>query len=111
MALQTLFGALSDETRFAIVEALLQRDGMTATEIAAPFDISKPAISRHLKVLEDAGLIERRIDRQFRVFSARREGFEEIENWVARYRRFWNTSFDRLERLIEKNKQNGDSNG
>lgn len=108
MALQTLFGALSDETRFAIVEALLQRESMTATEIAAPFDISKPAISRHLKVLEDAGLIERRIDRQFRVFRARREGFAEIGNWVERHRHFWNASFDRLERLIEKNRQSGD---
>jgi DNA-binding transcriptional ArsR family regulator len=102
MPVQQVFSALADPTRFAIVERLLQSGTLTAGEIADPFGISKPAISRHLKILEDAGVIERRVERQFRVFRARSEGFREIEDWFEKYRRFWNESFDRLDRLIEK---------
>src|SRR5258708_15256932 len=66
ITLPTVFGALADPTRLAIVERLLREGERSAGEIAAPFAISKPAISKHLRVLEDAGLIERRIDRQWR---------------------------------------------
>lgn len=100
MGMHAVFGALADPTRLAIVERLLQSGDLTAGEIAAPFDISKPAISRHLKVLEDAGFIERRTQRQFRVFRARRDGFAEIEDWMERGRAFWNGSFDRLEKMF-----------
>jgi DNA-binding transcriptional ArsR family regulator len=111
MAVERIFGALSDPTRFAIVERLLEGEALTAGELAEPFDISKPAISRHLKILEDAGVIERRVERQFRVFRARADGFREIDDWMARYRRFWNTSFDRLERFLEREGNNGDGHG
>lgn len=100
--IQDIFGALSDPTRFAIVERLLQSGELSAGEIAEPFDMSKPAISRHLRVLEEAGIVERKVDRQFRMFRARAAGFREIEDWLSRYRDFWNTSFDRLEKLMEK---------
>jgi DNA-binding transcriptional ArsR family regulator len=100
--LHTIFGALADPTRFAIVEQLLEKGEMTAGELAEPFDVSRPAISRHLRILEDAGIIERRVERQFRVFRARASGFREIEDWFERHRQFWNVSFDRLQRLIEK---------
>lgn len=99
--LPTVLGALSDPTRLQIVERLLSGGDLTAGELAEPFEISKPAISRHLKVLEDAGLVERRVERQFRVFRARPETFQEIDDWLSRYRRFWEQSFDRLEKLFE----------
>jgi len=102
MALHTFFNALSDPTRFAIVERLLQQGEMTAGELAEPFEVSRPAISRHLKILEDAGVIERRVERQFRVFRANADGFREMEDWFERNRQFWQTSFDRLKRLMEE---------
>ncbi len=107
MPVQQIFSALADPTRFAIVERLLARGDLTAGELAEPYDISKPAISRHLKILEEAGVIERRIDRQFRVFRARQESFGEIEDWLKEAKRFWTGSFKRLEKLFD---QDGDGN-
>lgn len=101
LPLPTVFGALADPTRLAIVERLLREGERTASEIAEPFAMSKPAISKHLRVLENAGLIERRIDRQWRVCRARPEGIKTIDDWMKRYRAFWEVSLDRLERLIE----------
>jgi DNA-binding transcriptional ArsR family regulator len=95
-----VFGALSDPTRFAIIERLLQRGPMTAGEIAEPLVISKPAVSRHLRVLEDAGIITRKVERQYRVFRAEPQALKAVEDWVEQYRRFWNQSFDRLEKLF-----------
>ncbi len=108
MSVQTIFAALSDPTRFAIVEQLLENGDQTAGALAEPFDISKPAISRHLKVLEEAGIIERRIDRQFRCFSIRPQSLRPLDDWIDRYRRFWNTSFDRLEKVLQKEDKKND---
>jgi DNA-binding transcriptional ArsR family regulator len=99
--LPALFAALADPTRLAIVERLLSEGERTAGDIAQPFAMSKPAISKHLKVLEDAGLIERRIERQWRICRIRPEGIRTIDDWMKRYRAFWEASFDRLERLLE----------
>lgn len=99
--LPALFGALADPTRLAIVERLLSDGDRTAGEIAEPFAMSKPAISKHLRVLEDAGLIERRVERQWRVCRARPEAIKTIDDWMERYRVFWEGSFDRLEKLLE----------
>lgn len=101
-AVTDVFGALADPTRLAIVERLLKEGERSAGEIAAPFAISKPAISKHLRVLEDAGLIERRIDRQWRVCRVRPEAIRVIDDWMEQYRAFWDGSFDRLERLLAK---------
>jgi DNA-binding transcriptional ArsR family regulator len=95
-----VFGALADPTRLAIVERLLREGERPAGEIAAPFAMSKPAISKHLRVLEAAGLIERRVDRQWRVCRVRPEAIRVIDDWVERYRGFWQISFDRLEKLL-----------
>jgi DNA-binding transcriptional ArsR family regulator len=104
--LHALFGALADPTRLAIVERLLSEGERSAGDVAEPFAMSKPAISKHLKVLEDAGLIERRIDRQWRVCRIRPEAIREIEAWMARYRQFWDGSFDRLDKILaERRKQ------
>src|SRR3990167_962556 len=99
--LPAVFAALADPTRLAIVERLLSEGERTAGDIAQPFAMGKPAISKHLKVLEDAGLIERRIERQWRLCRIRPEGIRTIDDWMKRYRAFWEASFDRLERLLE----------
>jgi DNA-binding transcriptional ArsR family regulator len=96
-ALGTLFAALSDPTRRAIVERLLTNGELTVGEVAAPFAITTPAISRHLRVLERAGLITRRTDRQWRYLRVKDEALAPVENWISRQRRHWNAALDRLE--------------
>jgi DNA-binding transcriptional ArsR family regulator len=95
--LDTIFGALADPTRRAIVERLLAKGELTVGDIAAPFRISGPAISRHLRVLEDAGLIERRIERQWRMIRLQPAALDVVESWLTRQRRHWNAALDRLE--------------
>jgi DNA-binding transcriptional ArsR family regulator len=103
-----LFSALSDPSRLAIVERLISDGEKTAGELAEPFEISAPAISRHLSVLERAGVIERRVEKQWRKFRIRPDAITAIEDWVTRQRRFWEASFDRLEWVIaEENRQSG----
>lgn len=98
-----VFGALSDPTRLSIFERLSAAD-LTAGEIAAPYAVSQPAISRHLAVLERAGLVERRVDRQWRVCRARPEGVAAASEWLERQRAFWEGSLDRLERVLTERK-------
>jgi DNA-binding transcriptional ArsR family regulator len=97
--LDSLFAALADPTRRAIVERLLSRGELSVGDIAAPFAISTPAISRHLQVLERAGLIERRIERQWRFVRVRADALAPVENWLSRQRRHWAAALDRLEAL------------
>jgi DNA-binding transcriptional ArsR family regulator len=96
-ALDTVLAALADPTRRAIVERLLVRGELTVGDIGARFDISAPAISRHLRVLEAAGLIERRSERQWRYLRVRRDALRSVETWLARARRHWDQALDRLE--------------
>ena len=98
--LDTVFAALADPTRRAIVERLLAEGEKTVGDIAAPFRISAPAISRHLQVLEQAGLIERRIERQWRIVRVRPEALRPVGSWFARQQRHWSDAFDRLEAVI-----------
>lgn len=100
--LPAIFAALADPTRLAIVERLLAEGERSAGEIAEPFPISKPAISKHLNVLESAGLIERRIERQWRVCRVRPEAIRAVDAWMERYRAFWSVSFDRLEKMLDE---------
>src|SRR5436305_9703591 len=99
-ALDTTFAALADPTRRAIVERLLAEGDLTVGEIARPFRISAPAITRHLQVLESAGLIEKRIDRQFRVVRAKPEALRPLGSWFERQQRHWSDAFDRLEAVV-----------
>jgi DNA-binding transcriptional ArsR family regulator len=101
-ALAGTFAALSDPHRLAIVERLIAEGEKTVGELAAPFEISGPAISRHLSVLESAGLIERRVERQWRICRIRQEALRAVEDWVERQRRFWNASLGRLEQHLEQ---------
>ncbi|MGZ3409432.1 MAG: ArsR/SmtB family transcription factor [Xanthobacteraceae bacterium] len=100
--LDAVFAALADSTRRTIIERLAAKGELAVGDIAEPFDISAPAISRHLSVLENAGLIERRIDKQWRKVRLKREAFKDIESWFERQERFWNNALDRLEALAAK---------
>jgi DNA-binding transcriptional ArsR family regulator len=94
--LSMTFGALADPTRRAILARLTKGDA-SVTELARPFDMTLPAISKHLKVLERAGLIVRSRDAQWRPCRLKAQRLEEAADWVGRYREFWEQSFDRLE--------------
>jgi DNA-binding transcriptional ArsR family regulator len=94
--LSATFGALADPTRRAIL-ARLSKGEATVTELAEPFAMSLPAISRHLKVLERAGLISRGRDAQWRPCRLEPEALRRVDDWLDSYRRFWSGSFDRLD--------------
>src|SRR5712675_861925 len=97
--LDAVFAALADPTRRAIMERLAASGELTVGDIAEPFQISAPAISRHLQVLERAGLIERRTERQWRLVRLRREALRPVESWLMRQQRHWSDALDRLEAL------------
>ena len=88
--------ALADPTRRAILARLTAGEA-TVNEIAEPFTISLPAVSRHLKVLEGAGLISRSRDAQWRPCRLEAGALKPVDDWLARYRRFWTASFDRMD--------------
>ncbi len=100
-SLDDIFGALADPTRRAIVARLADGEA-TVLELAAPFDISLPAISRHLKVLENAGLISRRRDAQTRPCRLEAEALEEIARWTQHTKRAWEQRFDELGDYLKK---------
>jgi DNA-binding transcriptional ArsR family regulator len=94
--LSTTLSALADPTRRAIL-ARLALGETTVMELAEPFEMSQPAVSKHLKVLEHAGLIARSRDAQWRPCRLEAEPLREINDWLERYRQFWEQSLDRLE--------------
>jgi DNA-binding transcriptional ArsR family regulator len=91
--------AIADPTRRRIVELLAQRD-RTAGELVAEFDMSAPAISQHLKVLREAGLVTVRAEGQTRVQVLNPDGLREVEDWLEKTRRFWSRRLDALEREL-----------
>jgi DNA-binding transcriptional ArsR family regulator len=97
--LDDVFAALADPTRRAIVERLLAAGELSVGDVAAPFAISGPAITRHLQVLERAGLIERRVERQWRFVRVSADALTPVESWLSRQRRHWTAALDRLEAL------------
>ena len=97
--LSVTLSALADPTRRAIL-ARLARGEATVNEIAKPFDISLPAVSRHLKVLEGAGLISRGREAQWRPCRLEPRALKAVDNWVSRYRRFWTESFDKMDAYL-----------
>jgi DNA-binding transcriptional ArsR family regulator len=102
--LSTTFAALADPTRRAILARL--GDGETSvTELARPFDMTMPAISKHLKVLERAGLIVRSRDAQWRPCRLEAGRLKEASTWIERYRQFWEESFDRLDDYLKELQQ------
>jgi len=102
--LDAVFAALADPTRRAILSRLA--DGQASVnEIAAPFKISQPAVSRHLKVLERAGLIERGVDEQRRPARLKAENMAAAIDWLAEFKAFWGASLDRLDDVLVHMKQ------
>ena len=99
--LSTTFAALADPTRRAIL-ARLAAGERSVSELAAPFEMSLPAVSKHLKVLESAGLISRGRDAQWRPCRLEAAPLKDISNWVERYRKFWEESFDRLDAYLRE---------
>ena len=99
--LSATFSALADPTRRGILARLATGEA-SVTELAEPFDISLPAVSRHLKVLADAGLIERGREAQWRPCKLKAGPLKDVADWVEHYRRFWERSFDRLEAYLKE---------
>ena len=109
-SLSSTLAALADPTRRAIL-VRLSLGALSVTELAEPFEMSLPAVSKHLKVLEHAGLITRGRSAQWRPCQLRARPLKEVAEWVEEYRRFWSESFDRLDDYLqelqaeEKNKE------
>jgi DNA-binding transcriptional ArsR family regulator len=99
--LSLVFSALADPTRRAILSRLLDGDA-TVNELAEPFSISLPAVSRHLKVLENAGLITRSRHAQWRTSSLEAAPLQEVTDWMEPYRRFWDANLDRLDAHLKR---------
>ena len=100
------FAALADPTRRAIIARLASGEA-SVTELAEPFDITLPAVSRHLKVLERAGLIERSREAQWRPARLQAGPLKDIDDWVERYRRFWEQRLDRLDDYLKELQEEG----
>ncbi|HUF88546.1 MAG TPA: metalloregulator ArsR/SmtB family transcription factor [Gemmatimonadota bacterium] len=99
--LDRTFAALSDSTRRAILARLAEGEA-TVGELAQPFDISRPAISKHLRVLERAGLVQRERDGRMSRCELDAEPMRDVAEWVERYRRFWGGQLDSLSRYFER---------
>lgn len=99
--LSLTFNALSDPTRRAILAHLAQGEA-SVTELAKPFDMSLPAISKHLKVLERAGLITRGREAQWRPCQLNSEPLKDVDLWLGKYRQFWEQNLDRLDDYLQQ---------
>ena len=106
--LDRTFGALADPTRRAIL-ARLAKGEASVTELAEPFEMSLPAVSKHLKVLERAGLVSRGRERQWRPARLRAAPIKEVAEWTDRYRRFWDERYDRLDEYLDELQGRGPS--
>ena len=102
--LSLTFGALADPTRRAIL-ARLRKGGASVTELAEPFDMSLPAVSKHLKVLERAGLVTRGREAQWRPCALEAGPLREVDDWVERYRDLWEERLDRLDDYLKELQQ------
>jgi DNA-binding transcriptional ArsR family regulator len=102
--LDATFAALADPTRRAILARLAQGEA-SVNDLAKPFKMSQPAISKHLKVLERAGLVSRGLDAQRRPRKLEAQPLADATAWLEKYREFWNTSFRRLDALLEEMKR------
>jgi DNA-binding transcriptional ArsR family regulator len=108
--LDRTFAALADPTRRAIL-ARLTKGEASVTKLAKPFEMSLPAVSKHLKVLERAGLIARGRERQWRPARLEAAPLKEVSEWTERYRRFWEESYDRLDEYLDELKGRGKEKG
>jgi DNA-binding transcriptional ArsR family regulator len=100
LLLDLIFAALADATRRSIIEQLRKGEA-TVSEVAAPHAMSLPAVSKHLRVLEDAGLLRRRVEGRSHLLTVNAKPLAQATDWLERQRRFWEGSFDRLATLLE----------
>ncbi|MGI3170209.1 ArsR/SmtB family transcription factor [Pseudooceanicola sp. C21-150M6] len=98
--LSTIFSALSDATRLSLVEKLLSQGELPAGALAESTEISAPAVSRHLKVLRTAGVIEQRIQGTHRYYSVRPDALQQVHRWTMDHSQFWQQSLDRFDQLL-----------
>ena len=105
--LDRIFHALADDTRRRILRLIAEKE-RTVSEIAEPFDISLPAVSKHLKVLEAAGLLERTVDGRVHRCVLNGEPLERAADVIREYQRFWGAQLDSLEEFLKKGKNDGD---
>ena len=105
--LDAAFAALANPTRRAILARLVEGEA-TVNALAAPFDMSLPAVSKHIRVLEDAGLISRGRDAQFRPCALNGEGLKAVAGWTEQYRPIWEARFDAMSALLTKMKERHD---
>jgi DNA-binding transcriptional ArsR family regulator len=108
--LDARFAALADPTRRAILKRLAKGEA-TVTQLAKPFPVSQPAITKHLKVLERAGLISRSRDAQRRPCRLRPEAIKDVADWTETYRKFWEERYDKLDGYLEQMKRKERKNG
>ena len=108
--LDRTFAALADPTRRAILSRLATGEA-SVTELAAPFDMSLPAVSKHLKVLERAGLIARGRERQWRPARLEARPLKEVAEWAQAYRQFWEETYERLDEYLEELQGRGKEQG
>lgn len=101
-ALDLTFRALSDSTRRAMIHALASGEARSAGELGRAFDSAQPTISKHLKVLEEAGLVVRAVEGRVHRFRLRRKPLQDAEGWLARHQAFWTGAVDQLERLLSE---------
>lgn len=99
--LDRTFHALGDPTRRRMLSALHENGNLTAGELGSPFNMSQPSASKHLSVLEKAGLVTRTVEGRKHSFSLNAAPLEEADSWISRHTAFWNGSLDRLEALVE----------
>jgi DNA-binding transcriptional ArsR family regulator len=97
---EAIFGALADPTRRAVLD-LLRRGGQPAGQIAAAFPVSRPAISKHLRVLRKAHLVSERRNGRHRFYHLNPEPLQTVDAWLERYRGFWQTNLERLKKFVE----------
>jgi DNA-binding transcriptional ArsR family regulator len=108
--LDRTFAALADPTRRTILARLAAGEA-SVTELAEPFEMSLPAVSKHLKVLERAGLVARGRERQWRPARLRAGPLKEVAEWTERYRRFWEESYERLDEYLDELQGRGKERG
>lgn len=102
--LPTTFAALGNATRLSIVERLLAEGELSAGELQSSAKMSPPAMSRHFKVLREAGIVVQRVDAQRRLYSVEPEAVQAIGEWVLNFRAFWSGSLDRLDAALKEAK-------
>jgi len=100
--LDRTFSALSDGTRRAMIHALSSGKARSASELGRRFDSAQPTISKHLKVLEQARLVERAVEGRVHLFRLRRKPLQDAADWLERHQRFWTAAVEQLEELLEE---------